>query len=146
MSAVCIRSHYRTGCWPSITSARCPVSMALRRRPELPAQGTDAEIWAQAAAPALNATEQEMREALATSKFQTRPDPLINQIDDLVSNAPNQEWTGTATELLGELPEHDRPAGANKLTERLTLNKPKLRARGIEVTFSHKSLSRPIHI
>jgi len=132
---------------PAILAGLCgAVSMALRRRQELPAQGTDAEIWAQAAAPALNATEQEMREALATSKFQTRPDPLINQIDDLVSNAPNQEWTGTATELLGELPEHDRPAGANKLTEHLTLNKPKLRARGIEVTFSHKSLSRPIHI
>jgi len=132
---------------PAILAALCDaVSMALRRRQEIPVQGTDAEIWAQAAAPALHATEEQMRAALAASKFQTQPDPLINQIEDLVSGAPNQEWTGTATELLAELPDDNRPASANKLTERLRLCKPKLQARGIEVTFTHKNRYRPIHI
>ena len=103
---------------PAILAALCDaVSMALRRRQELPAQGTDAEIWAQAAAPALNATNQEMREALATSKFQTQPDPLINQIDDLVSSAPTQEWKGTA-KLLNDALEPDS-ALRNQLTAAL---------------------------
>ena len=90
--------------------------------------------------------EEEMREALATTQFQTQPDPLINQIEDLLNQAPSQQWTGTATELLAELPANNRPAKPNKLSEHLKLAKHPLLARRIEVTFDHRNTSRPIHL
>ena len=132
---------------PAILAALCDaIVMALRRRNQIEAIGTDAQVWAKAAAPALAATEGEMQTALLTSRFEHQPDPIIAQIEVLLNRQPNQEWTGTATELRAALPQSNRLAPPNKLAQRLTQSKTHLNDRGIELTFTHTKHSRQIEI
>ena len=102
------RSEHQLGsvieqAFPMILGALCTaVSQALASPPETSSFGTRHAAtlaWAQAAAPALNCTAREMREA-----FETPPpaDPFVDAVRALLDGTPH--WTGTATELLVVLP------------------------------------------
>jgi hypothetical protein len=91
-----------------ILGALCTaVSQALACSPGTSSSGTrHAAIlaWAQAAAPALNCTSREMREA-----FETPPPahPFVDAVRALLRRTPH--WCGTATELLSPLPLSQTP-------------------------------------
>jgi hypothetical protein len=89
--------------FPMILGALCTaVSQALASPPEPGSFGTRHAAtlaWAQAAAPALNCTAREMRDA-----FETPPTvhPFVDAVRRLLHGTPH--WTGTAAELLVLLP------------------------------------------
>jgi hypothetical protein len=89
--------------FPKILGALCTaVSQALACRPEASSSGTRHAVtlaWALAAAPALNCTSREMREAFEAPH---PAHPFVDAVRGLLDRTPH--WSGTATELLRLLP------------------------------------------
>jgi hypothetical protein len=120
--------------FPMILGALCTaVSQALACPPETSSFGTRHAAtlaWAQAAAPALNCTAREMREA-----FEPPPPahPFVDAVRRLLDGTPH--WTGTATELLVVLPLAQTPRALSAQLHNAILP---LADAGIEVQFSRR--------
>src|ERR1039457_5170215 len=99
--------------FPQILGALCTaVSHALASPPPPASSGTRpaaALAWAQAAAPALNCTPSQMREAFDTP---LPPNPLVDAVYAFLHRTPR--WTGTATDLLPLLPLCPTPQALSK--------------------------------
>ncbi len=123
---------------PYLLGLLCDAAVtALRRLPALhlqtlPARFPDAAAWCAAAAPALGLTDEQMLAA-----FDPDPDgdtQLLAALLDFAQRHP--AWTGTATELLNQLPAHLQPASPKVLSERLRRLTPQLAAAGLTLSFS----------
>src|ERR1035438_4470680 len=110
---------------PALASPTPPASFGTR--PARAPRHAAALAWAQAAAPALNCTPSQMRDAFDTPP---PPNPLVDAVYAFLDRTPR--WTGTATDLLPLLPLCPTPQALPK-----RLNNPilPLADAGIEVHF-----------
>jgi hypothetical protein len=119
---------------PSVLGALCSaVGTALARLPRLPlpeGRCPDALAWTIAAAPSLDATEEELRHAFDPPD---PPDPLVESIRALVR--PRGRWTGSATQLLNLLKPALSCPTAKDLSSNLRACAPALADIGIDLQF-----------
>jgi hypothetical protein len=90
-----------------------------------------AAVWAIAASPALNISEESLQQALEQkSQFHIPKDPLLQKVATLM--ATREDWQGTATKLKVEL---DLAVAPNYLSRKLKDVKAILQDQGIEIAF-----------
>jgi hypothetical protein len=111
------------------------VSVAMRRLDQIDLaaypKNAEAALWAIAAAPALNITEESLQQALKQqSQFAIPKDPLVPKIAVLL--ASREDWQGTATKLKLEL---NLSIAPNHLSRQLKQVQPVLLEQGIEISF-----------
>ena len=96
-----------------------------------------AAVWAIAAAPALNTTQESLQQALSqTSQFAVPKDPLLEKLPMLLGT--RDHWQGTATQLKLEL---DLSIAPNHLSRKLKEVQAILQAQGIEIAFPRRQES-----
>jgi hypothetical protein len=94
-------------------------------------RNAEAVVWAVAAAPALNTTQESIQNALEQiNQFQLPRDPLLQKLTTLMET--REVWQGTATKLKSELDLSDAP---NHLSRKLKEVQAPLQVQGIEIAF-----------
>ena len=124
--------------FPQILGALCTaVATALARVPDIhlteAPRLADALLWAMAAAPALDCTEQELRQALLPPPA----DLLLQSIQTLLAQTPT--WTGPTTTLFQLLPPSVRSKCPQELSRQLRNRIDSLAAAGITLNFTRST-------